>query len=85
MAEDIDEFCENVMEKFSKVKHSSQFFFLCIIRGKGGKISSLLFPSFLYIYVVELSFLVSKSAHLPPNSRWFRFFGRLKVGRRSKN
>ena len=49
----------------------------------GGKISS---PSisFIFTYVIDLPFLVSKSAHLSPNSRWFRFYGHLKVGRRSE-
>ena len=40
--------------------------------------------SFIFLYVVELSFLVSKSAHLSPNSRRFRFYRHLKVGRRSE-
>ena len=37
----------------------------------------------LVTYVIELSFLVSKSAHLSPNSRRFRFYGHLKVGRQN--
>ena len=40
--------------------------------------------SSIFKYVVELSFLVSKSAHLSPNSRRFRFYRHLKVGRRSE-
>ena len=49
----------------------------------GGKVSS---PSisFIFTYVIDLPFLVSKSAHLSPNSRRFRFYGHLKVGRRSE-
>ena len=49
----------------------------------GGKVLSLSFSS-IFTYVVELSFLVSKSAHLSPNSRRFRFYRHLKVGRRSE-
>ena len=48
-----------------------------------GKVLSLSFSS-IFTYVVELSFLVSKSAHLSPNSRRFRFYRHLKVGRRSE-
>ena len=54
------------------------------LRGQGGgKISS---PSIsiIFTYVIDLPFLVSKSAHLSPNSRRFRFYGHLKVGRRSE-
>ena len=40
--------------------------------------------SFIFTYVIDLFFLVSKSAHLSPNSRRFRFYGHLKVGRRSE-
>ena len=49
----------------------------------GGKVLSLSF-FFIFTYVVELPFLVSKSAHLSSNSRRFRFYRHLKVGRRSE-
>ena len=56
----------------------------CVVKGVGGgKVLSLSF-FFIFTYVVELSFLVSKSAHLSSNSRRFRFYRRLKVGRRSE-
>ena len=59
-------------------------YFYLQIKGVGGvKISSRSI-SFIFIYVIDLPFLVSKSAHLSPNSRRFRFYGHLKVGRRSK-
>ena len=51
------------------------------VKGVGGG-KDLISPfSFIFTYVIELSFLVSKSAHLSPNSRRFRFYGHLKVGR----
>ena len=40
--------------------------------------------SFIFTYVIDLPFLLSKSAHLSPNSRQFRFYGHLKVGRWSE-
>ena len=54
-----------------------------MIRGRGVK--SHLFFFLHFLYVVELSFLVSKSAYLSPNSCWFRFYRHLKVGRWSEN
>ena len=39
---------------------------------------------FMFTYVLDLSFLVSKSVHLSPNSSQFRFYGHLKVGSQSK-
>ena len=40
-------------------------------KGVGG-VKSHLFFFLIFSYVVELSFLISKSAHLFPNSGWFR-------------
>ena len=54
------------------------------VKGVGGG-KDLISPFFfIFTYVIELSFLVSKSAHLSPNSRRFRFYRHLKVGRRSE-
>ena len=54
------------------------------IKGVGGG-KDLISPFFfIFTYVIELSFLVSKSAHLSPNSRRFRFYRHLKVSRRSE-
>ena len=53
-------------------------------KGVGGGKMSYPSISFIFTYVIDLPFLVSKSAHLSPNSRRFRFYGHLKVGRRSE-
>ena len=37
-----------------------------------------------FLDMIDLSFLVSKSAYLSPNSRQFRFYGHLKIGRLSE-
>ena len=53
------------------------------LKGVGGG-KDLISPFFfIFTYVIELSFLVSKSAHLSHNSRWFIFYGHLKVGSRN--
>ena len=49
--------------------------------GGGKDLNSPFF--FISTYVIELSFLVSKSAHLSPNFRRFRFYGHLRVGRQN--
>ena len=45
----------------------------------GGGVNLLSPFPFIFAYVIDLSLLVSKSAYLPPNLRWFRFYGHMKV------